>query len=161
MITLSDLHTAQSRLQGVTVHTKLIPFPLCDADPRRLPTPSPRLDSSSTPNNSPVGRPAKAKPSVSRHRSSTLAYSDPKNATKSDASCGPVAPALRRGAQAASANMSSQTLNLSANFLAGNFRLADNTSSERVLALAANYWSVLDEHPPSLCRDGERARGAL
>jgi threonine dehydratase len=36
MITLSDLHTAQSRLQGVTVHTKLIPFSLCDADPRRL-----------------------------------------------------------------------------------------------------------------------------
>jgi threonine dehydratase len=36
MITLSDLHSAQSRLEGVTVHTKLIEFKLCDADPRRL-----------------------------------------------------------------------------------------------------------------------------
>ena len=36
MITLSDLHAAQSRLEGITVHTGLIEFPLCDADPRRL-----------------------------------------------------------------------------------------------------------------------------
>lgn len=36
MITLSDLRTAQSRLQGVTVLTELVPFSLCDADPRRL-----------------------------------------------------------------------------------------------------------------------------
>src|SRR5579862_7549699 len=36
MITLSDLHTAQSRLKGVTVRTKLIQFPLCAEDPRRL-----------------------------------------------------------------------------------------------------------------------------
>jgi len=36
MITLSDLRTAQSRLQDITVHTKLIEFPLCNADPRRL-----------------------------------------------------------------------------------------------------------------------------
>jgi hypothetical protein len=31
---------------------------------------------------------------------------------------------------------------------------------ERVLAFAAYYW-VLDEHSPSACRDGNRARGAL
>src|SRR5271166_234006 len=31
MITLSDLQSAQSRLQGVTVHTPLIEFKLCDA----------------------------------------------------------------------------------------------------------------------------------
>jgi threonine dehydratase len=36
MITLSDLQSAHARLQGVTVHTKLIEFPLCDADPRSL-----------------------------------------------------------------------------------------------------------------------------
>ena len=36
MITLSDINTAQSRLQGVTVRTKLIPFPLCAEDPRQL-----------------------------------------------------------------------------------------------------------------------------
>ena len=36
MITLSDLHSAQSRLRGVTVRTKLIEFPLCAEDPRRL-----------------------------------------------------------------------------------------------------------------------------
>jgi hypothetical protein len=27
-------------------------------------------------------------------------------------------------------------------------RFADDTSSERVLAFAAYYWSLLDEHPP-------------
>ena len=36
MITLSDLQSARFRLQGVTVRTRLIEFPLCDADPRRL-----------------------------------------------------------------------------------------------------------------------------
>jgi threonine dehydratase len=36
MITLSDLHAAQSRLQGVTTRTSLIHFPLCKEDPRRL-----------------------------------------------------------------------------------------------------------------------------
>lgn len=36
MITLCDLHAAQSRLKGVTVHTKLIDFPLCKGDQRRL-----------------------------------------------------------------------------------------------------------------------------
>jgi len=36
MITLSDLHSAQSRLDGVTVRTKLGPFPLCAEDPRKL-----------------------------------------------------------------------------------------------------------------------------
>src|SRR6476469_3030101 len=36
MITLSDLHGAQSRLQGVTTLTSLIHFPLCKEDPRRL-----------------------------------------------------------------------------------------------------------------------------
>ena len=36
MITLSDLHAAQSRLQNITVRTKLISFPLCAEDPRRL-----------------------------------------------------------------------------------------------------------------------------
>src|SRR5579864_2061533 len=36
MITLSDLRSAQSRLQGVTVRTQLIPFPLCAEDPRHL-----------------------------------------------------------------------------------------------------------------------------
>ncbi len=36
MITLSDLQAAQSRLQGITVRTQLIPFPLCAENPRRL-----------------------------------------------------------------------------------------------------------------------------
>ena len=36
MITLSDIKTAQSRLQGVTVRTKLVSFPLCAEDPRQL-----------------------------------------------------------------------------------------------------------------------------
>jgi threonine dehydratase len=36
MITLSDLHAARARLQTVTIHTKLIEFPLCKEDPRRL-----------------------------------------------------------------------------------------------------------------------------
>jgi threonine dehydratase len=36
MITLSDLRSAQTRLQDVTVRTQLIQFPLCAEDPRRL-----------------------------------------------------------------------------------------------------------------------------
>jgi threonine dehydratase len=36
MITLSDLHAARARLEGITVRTPLIEFRLCDADPRRL-----------------------------------------------------------------------------------------------------------------------------
>lgn len=36
MITLSDLRTAQKRLEGITTRTKLIQFPLCAEDPRRL-----------------------------------------------------------------------------------------------------------------------------
>ena len=36
MITLSDLRTAQKRLENVTIRTKLIPLPLCDEDPRQL-----------------------------------------------------------------------------------------------------------------------------
>ena len=36
MITLTDLHSAQSRVKDVTVRTKLIEFPLCAEDPRRL-----------------------------------------------------------------------------------------------------------------------------
>lgn len=36
MITLSDLHSAQSRLQGITKRTALIEFRLCAEDPRRL-----------------------------------------------------------------------------------------------------------------------------
>jgi threonine dehydratase len=36
MITLSDLRSAQSRLDGITVRTKLVDFPLCAEDPRRL-----------------------------------------------------------------------------------------------------------------------------
>src|SRR5690348_1446409 len=36
MITLDDLRSAQSRLQNVTVLTKLVEFPLCAEDPRRL-----------------------------------------------------------------------------------------------------------------------------
>ena len=36
MITLSDLSTAQSRLEGVTIRTNLVEFKLCAEDPRRL-----------------------------------------------------------------------------------------------------------------------------
>ncbi len=36
MIILSDLHAAQSRLQGITTRTHLIEFKLCAEDPRRL-----------------------------------------------------------------------------------------------------------------------------
>lgn len=36
MITLDDLHAAQSRLTDITVRTKLINLPLCAEDPRRL-----------------------------------------------------------------------------------------------------------------------------
>ena len=36
MITLSDLHAAQSRLQGITIRTQLIEFKLCGEDRRRL-----------------------------------------------------------------------------------------------------------------------------
>ena len=36
MITLSDLRSAQQRLDDVTLHTKLVEFPLCAEDPRRL-----------------------------------------------------------------------------------------------------------------------------
>jgi threonine dehydratase len=36
MITLNDIQTAQHRLQKITIRTKLIPFPLCAEDPRRL-----------------------------------------------------------------------------------------------------------------------------
>lgn len=36
MVTLSDLHSARSRLRGVTIHTPLIEFQLCAQDPRRL-----------------------------------------------------------------------------------------------------------------------------
>src|SRR5215467_7728708 len=36
MITLSDLRSAQSHLNGVTIRTKLVDFPLCAEDPRRL-----------------------------------------------------------------------------------------------------------------------------
>ncbi len=36
MITLSDLRSARSLLQGVTVRTKLVKFPLCAEDPRQL-----------------------------------------------------------------------------------------------------------------------------
>src|SRR6516164_8980860 len=36
MITLSDLRSAQSRLDGVTVRTQLIQFPLCVEDLRKL-----------------------------------------------------------------------------------------------------------------------------
>jgi len=36
MIDLSDLRTAQSRLRGIIVRTRLLPFPLCAEDPRRL-----------------------------------------------------------------------------------------------------------------------------
>ncbi len=36
MITLADLHAAQARLQGITIRTQLIQFPLCADDPRHL-----------------------------------------------------------------------------------------------------------------------------
>jgi threonine dehydratase len=36
MVTLSDIRSAKARLQGITVRTPLVKFPLCDADPRRL-----------------------------------------------------------------------------------------------------------------------------
>jgi threonine dehydratase len=36
MITLSDIRSAQSRLKGVTVRTKLVEFKLCAEDPRKL-----------------------------------------------------------------------------------------------------------------------------
>ena len=36
MITLSDLHSAQSRLHGITTRTRLIEFKLCAEDPHRL-----------------------------------------------------------------------------------------------------------------------------
>ena len=36
MITLSDIQAAQTRLEGVTKRTRLVEFPLCAEDPRRL-----------------------------------------------------------------------------------------------------------------------------
>src|SRR5271166_4098623 len=36
MVSLADIQEAQSRLRGVAVRTRLIEFPLCEADPRRL-----------------------------------------------------------------------------------------------------------------------------
>jgi len=36
MINLSDLHAAQSRIDGITNHTHLVEFKLCAEDPRRL-----------------------------------------------------------------------------------------------------------------------------
>jgi threonine dehydratase len=36
MITLADLRSARSRLDGITTRTRLIEFPLCAEDPRRL-----------------------------------------------------------------------------------------------------------------------------
>src|SRR6202046_3705191 len=36
MITLDDIRAAQARLQGVTVHTRLIEYKLGESDPRRL-----------------------------------------------------------------------------------------------------------------------------
>ena len=36
MITLADIHTAQRRLENITIRTKLIKFPLCAEDPRTL-----------------------------------------------------------------------------------------------------------------------------
>jgi threonine dehydratase len=36
MITIADLRAAQSLLQGIATRTRLIPFPLCAEDPRRL-----------------------------------------------------------------------------------------------------------------------------
>jgi threonine dehydratase len=36
MVTLADIRAAQARLRGITVHTPLIEFKLCDSDPRRF-----------------------------------------------------------------------------------------------------------------------------
>ena len=36
MITLSEIHQAQTRLNGVTIRTRLVEFKLCTEDPRRL-----------------------------------------------------------------------------------------------------------------------------
>ena len=36
MVALTDIHSARSRLRGVTIHTPLIRFPLCAEDTRRL-----------------------------------------------------------------------------------------------------------------------------
>jgi threonine dehydratase len=36
MVSLAEIHAAQSRLRGITAHTRLIEFKLCDSDPRRL-----------------------------------------------------------------------------------------------------------------------------
>src|ERR1700734_1732909 len=36
MITLDDIRAAQARLQGVTVHTRLIEYKPSESDPRRL-----------------------------------------------------------------------------------------------------------------------------
>src|SRR5271170_4367587 len=36
MVTLADIQEAQSRLRGITTRTRLIEFPLCAEDPRRL-----------------------------------------------------------------------------------------------------------------------------
>src|SRR5579885_168203 len=36
MITLSEIQTAQRRLENITIRTKLIPFQTCAEDPRRL-----------------------------------------------------------------------------------------------------------------------------
>jgi threonine dehydratase len=36
MVTLADIRSAQSRLRGITVHTPLVEFKLCEGDPRQL-----------------------------------------------------------------------------------------------------------------------------
>jgi threonine dehydratase len=36
MVTLANIYAAQARLRDITIHTPLIEFKLCDADPRRL-----------------------------------------------------------------------------------------------------------------------------
>jgi threonine dehydratase len=36
MVTLSDIQSARARLRNITVHTPLIQFSLCEADPRKL-----------------------------------------------------------------------------------------------------------------------------
>jgi threonine dehydratase len=36
MVNLSDINAARTRLEGITRHTRLIAFPLCAEDPRRL-----------------------------------------------------------------------------------------------------------------------------
>jgi threonine dehydratase len=36
MVTLADIQAARTRLRGISVHTPLVEFKLCDADPRRL-----------------------------------------------------------------------------------------------------------------------------